>query len=140
MADIPRTVVVPVPELGDDVTLTLRNPWFLPEPPRTPTNLLQRPGLSDAQGEARAEALGEWIEDRMREQFAAIVVAWHGVTDIEGNPLPLPSEDPTVYDRAPRAVKAWVSEAVRACEQNMTWDPTRRLREAQEAREKTKAS
>jgi hypothetical protein len=112
--------------MGPDVTITLRNPWWLPKPPSVPVSMQPRADQDADKQEARLAALEAWIEQQATAQLTAMLVDWNGVTDEEGQPLPLPKDDPTVLERLPRAIRMKVQQAIAACEVDVSWDPTKR--------------
>jgi len=130
MSDIPYRFTIGIKELGHDASITLLNPWLLPEPPSVPRELMKRDGVevTAQQEDTRIAALEDWFEARMREQLVMLVEDWHGIVDLTtGKDLALPKDDPTSYDKCPRIVKRWVQRAIQACEVDMEWDPTKPL-------------
>jgi len=124
---IPHAKVIPVPEIGGDAYIVMLNPWMLPLAKPYPRECRVREGMTDAQKEVANAAFEAESERRMREEFALLVKDWHGITDAAtGEPLAVPRDDPTAYDRAPRVVRLKLSQAAMATELDMEWDPTRR--------------
>lgn len=94
-------------EFGEGCFVDLRNPDLMPLEPGHPVILPSAPP-EDASDEVK----GQWSHDYEaalieggRRRAKELVLAWK-VWDLEGNELPLPSEDPAVFEKVPGGIMA----------------------------------
>ena len=118
----PSAKTIPIPELGPGASITMNNPWMLPIDRGIPKRLF------DDGNEAELETE---IIKRGKERLRLLIPAWKGITDVAGNELAAPAEDPEVYERVPSIVHLRVNEAIANLERNMEWDPTKPPKKAE---------
>lgn len=100
---------VPIPELGPDIYMMMVNPWMLPK---------EKPLNKNATDEERTARINQRMADLIRE--------WNVPDFRTDQVLPLPKDDPTVFDRVPEIITAKMGQAINAMDLDAEWDPTKR--------------